>query len=180
MQPEYYPPQTRDADMVLHGDVPMRKGVLDRPNESMMTDKDLLEIVKYYGSVEGAKKDDTELIVAMHKYFRVGFLDKQAVLTFQDRRDRDLLDIDFELNWLTFLMKLPPKQLTQEARLYKQLLKRKAYNIFHRSVGTDSGRTNERTLEATSVVQNISTPSGGGVPMRRGGGFVQNFGRLFK
>jgi len=162
-------PQNPGVEPVYHVDVNNKRGILDKSNPELMSGDDSLKILQHYTKVQKTPRKESEIIQQMYDHFRYGFFNQTSSLTFYDKIDKPLYDIDFELCWLSFLMTLPPGSLTQKVRLYKYQLKRYADALFHRSVGTDRSKTNERIAQQMSVLQNVSTSMGGSMSPRGGG-----------
>ncbi len=161
-----------------HDRVSALGNILDRPNQDLISNNDVLRILQMYIRVLKTPKD-AELATRFYDYLKYGFFNEQASLTFYDRMDKPLFDIDYEICCLNFAMTLKPGEMTQQWRVFKHSFKRYADIIFHRSVGAPAGKTNERIAQASHIQQHINTPQSSSM----GGGrsnIISRIGSLFR
>jgi len=160
----------QQPDMMLHGEAPLRKGILDRPSENYITDADILKILQTY--IKPQIAPESKIANKFYEFVKYAFYSEHSTLTFYTMKEKERFLLDFEELWYLFCMTLRPGELRQEQRLYYLSALRSAEATFHRAVGTDKNVSNERTLQATSIVQNVSGNIGQ-PQMGGGGGFIR-------
>lgn len=167
MTEEYYMPPSPSP--MMYYDIP-KKGILDRPNSEYVSDESNLKVIREYTKVLPFPKEPKRRMV--WDSFK-GFINEQANLTFYDKKDKMLYDIDWDLNRYYFLMDLRPKEFNGDMRLELSNCKQYCNIVFNRSCGMPTGKTNERTAQQSTILHNISSntnpmqPVGGGNFMGR-------------
>jgi hypothetical protein len=91
-----------------------------------------------------------------------GLLSKSIKLGFWDKEDEQDLFYHKNLIKVGHIMSMPKHRYTFKERQQMNMIDLLTYADFKRGVGMEKYRINERTLQATSVTQNIQGGSSGG------------------
>lgn len=116
---------------------------------NMWDNKNYLEVLKHYSQ--------DEIIPETLKKKEWAIFGKHLINTFLGEKDMPMIDIFSEILRIDDMMSKPPNRLTFNQTGDLDMMQVYMFLTSRRAIGIDKSKVNERVLQNTQILQNIST-----------------------